>query len=79
MREIVEADGLGAIADPNDPDDLARALRDVLEQPPEDYAAMRDRCLAVTRDRYNWEAAVEPYLALIARLAREAPDSTGVG
>ena len=79
MRAIVEADRLGAIADPNDPDDLARALRDVLEQPPADYAAMRDRCLAVTRDRYNWETAVEPYLALIARLARDGPGSAGAG
>ena len=69
MRAIVEEDGLGAVADPDDPDDLARALREVLEQPPDDYAAMRERCLAVTRDRYNWETAVEPYLELIARLA----------
>lgn len=79
MRAIVEADGLGAIADPDDPDDLARALRDVLEQAPGDYAAMRLRCFAVTRDRYNWETAVEPYLALITRLVRDAPASTGVG
>ena len=31
-----------------------------------DYAAMRERCLAVTRDRYNWETAVVPYLELVA-------------
>ena len=35
MRAIVEADRLGAIADPADPDDLARGLREVLEQGPE--------------------------------------------
>lgn len=68
MRAIVEADRLGAVADPADPDDLARALRDVLEQPADDYQAMRDRCLAVTRDRYNWETAVQPYLELVAGL-----------
>jgi glycosyltransferase involved in cell wall biosynthesis len=68
MRAIVEADGLGAVADPSDPDDLARALGEVLDQPAEAYAAMRQRCLAVTRDRYNWEAAVEPYLQLVAGL-----------
>jgi glycosyltransferase involved in cell wall biosynthesis len=77
MRAIVEADGLGAIADPADPDDLARALRDVLEQPAEAYEAMRERCLAVTRDRYNWEVAVEPYLELVARLAGTAGVSAG--
>jgi glycosyltransferase involved in cell wall biosynthesis len=69
MRGIVEADRLGAIADPSDPDDLARALREVLEQPATGYEAMRSRCLAATRDRYNWETAVIPYLELVARLA----------
>jgi glycosyltransferase involved in cell wall biosynthesis len=68
MRAIVESDGVGAVADPMDPDDLARALEAVLDQPPEAYAAMRERCLAVARDRYNWETAVQPYLALVARL-----------
>ncbi len=70
MREIVEADGLGAVADPSDPADLARALREVLEQPPADYAAMRERCLAVTRERYNWETAAGPYRELVERLGQ---------
>ena len=33
MRAIVEADRLGAIADPADPADLARGLREILDQP----------------------------------------------
>jgi len=77
MLAIVEADGLGAVADPVDPDDLARALREVLEQPAEGYAAMRERCLKVTRERYNWETAVEPYLALVAGLAAGPVPSSG--
>jgi glycosyltransferase involved in cell wall biosynthesis len=77
MRAIVEMDRLGAVADPTDPEDLARALREVLEQQPEAYAAMRERCLAVTRDRYNWETAVEPYLELIARIAVGVGASSG--
>jgi len=72
MREIVEADRLGAIADPADPDDLARALREVIEQSPEDYAAMRARCLAASRDRYAWEIVVQPYLDLVERLRSTA-------
>jgi glycosyltransferase involved in cell wall biosynthesis len=68
MRTIVERDDLGRAADPLDPDDLARALEAVLDQPPTVYAAMRDRCLGVTRDQYNWETAVQPYLALVAGL-----------
>lgn len=68
MRRIVEADSLGAIADPVDPIDLARGLRAVLDQPPADLVAMRRRCLTVTRECYAWEAAVERYLALVDRL-----------
>jgi glycosyltransferase involved in cell wall biosynthesis len=68
MRSIVEADGLGAVADPADPKDLARALASVLDAPPDERAAMRARCLAVTHDRYSWEVAVEPYLELVERL-----------
>ena len=68
MRAIVEAGRLGAVADPADPADLARALREVLEQAPADYAALRERCLRVARERYNWETAVGPYLELVARL-----------
>lgn len=68
MRAIVESDGLGAVADPADPDDLARALRSILDAPADERAAMRARCLAIARDRYSWEVAVEPYLALVDRL-----------
>jgi glycosyltransferase involved in cell wall biosynthesis len=73
MRAIVETDRLGAIADPADPDDLARALREILEQGPERLSGMRDRCLVVTRTTYNWQAAVGPYLALVARITSAPP------
>jgi glycosyltransferase involved in cell wall biosynthesis len=72
MRAIVEADDLGAIADPSDPADLARALGEVLDRGPGDYAALRQRCIRVTRDRYNWETASKPYLALVERLRGSA-------
>jgi len=66
MRAIVEREGLGTVADPDDPADLARALRGLLDDAV-GIAATRERCLTITRQRYNWEAAVEPYLALVAR------------
>lgn len=69
MRSIVEELGLGAAADPADPDDLARALRSIIEQPRQDYEAMRDRCLEACRETFNWESAVVPYLELVAGLA----------
>jgi glycosyltransferase involved in cell wall biosynthesis len=77
MRAIAEADDLGTVADPADPGDLARALREVLEQPPEAYAAMRERCLTVSRDRYAWEVVVCPYLELIERLATSGREDHG--
>ena len=68
MRRIVEADGLGAAADPADPADLARALRTLLDGPAEARVALRERCRRVCAERYNWETAVTPYLALVDRL-----------
>lgn len=69
MRELVEHDGLGATADPDDPESLASALRSILDAGPDALAAMRGRCLAITRDEWNWETAARPYLALVADLA----------
>jgi glycosyltransferase involved in cell wall biosynthesis len=77
MRGIVERDRLGSVADPADPVDVARALREVLEQSSGEYEAMRERCLAVTRDRYNWETAVIPYLDLVSRLSSRRGGSAG--
>ncbi|HXG39805.1 MAG TPA: glycosyltransferase [Candidatus Limnocylindrales bacterium] len=69
MREIVEREGIGAVADPLDPDDLARAISEVLDQPAEAYEAMRTRCLQLAHARFNWETAAEPYRHLVARLS----------
>ncbi len=68
MRRIVEADDLGAVADPADPADLAAALRSILNRPAAEIEALRDRCVRVTRERYTWEVAVGPYLALVRDL-----------
>ena len=68
MRSIVEAEGIGVAADPEDPVDLGRALRAILDVSPAARAAMRDRCLRLARERYNWETAVQPYLELVGRL-----------
>ncbi len=68
MREITEREGLGAVADPASVDDLAAALRLLLETPDEARAAVRERCLEVSRTKYCWEVAVEPYLTALGRL-----------
>jgi glycosyltransferase involved in cell wall biosynthesis len=70
MRAMLEAHDLGRVADPASPDDLARALREVLEQGDDALGSMRARCLVITRDEWNWETAVQPYLALVAGLRK---------
>lgn len=73
MRAIAEQEGLGSVVDPDDPEDLARGLREIIDADPGERAAMRARCHRVALSRYNWETSVAPYLALAAQLA----DSTG--
>lgn len=73
MRTIVEAERIGAAADPTDPADLAAALRRIVDLPPDDRRAMRERALAAAAERYTWEAAVVPYLATIDALVPGGP------
>lgn len=68
MRRIVSEERIGATADPGSADDVARALRTILEAPSDERAAMRARARRLADTRYNWETAVAPYLDLVARL-----------
>jgi glycosyltransferase involved in cell wall biosynthesis len=68
MRQILEEGDIGAVADPADPADLARALRSLIDAPADERTARSDRALELARTRYNWETAVEPYLAMVDRL-----------
>lgn len=49
---------LGATCDPDDPASIAEAIRAVIDRPAADRQAMRDRCLAVAHDRWNWETEI---------------------
>lgn len=69
MRGIVEGSDIGAVADPADPRDLARALGRLVDAPEAARTAMRDRAIGLAERRYNWEMAVPAYLDLVARLA----------
>ena len=40
---------------------------------------MRARCLRVCQERYNWETAVVPYLALVSRLTSGSRDAAQAG
>lgn len=77
MRELVERESIGAVGNPGDPADLARALRSILDAPPDERAARRARCIAAAHDRYNWETAVTDYLALVTRLVPPPAEPVG--
>jgi len=66
---IEDPDGpLGAVCDPTDPDAIAAALREVLDQPAEATADLRRRVLAAAHARWTWERQVATLLEVYGRL-----------
>ncbi len=55
MAPIVRETGCGELCDPTDPADIARAIRAIVDAPPERRAAYREACLTAARDVYAWE------------------------
>lgn len=68
LREVHEAVRFGAVAR-RTPEAVAEGLRSVLDDPPGDAAAARDR----VRKRYSWAALGELYLSVYRRLTAAAP------
>jgi glycosyltransferase involved in cell wall biosynthesis len=66
LREVHQAIGFGAVAQ-RDPAAFADALEALLDAPPGDRDAARERVLA----RYSWPALADRYLEAYARLAPE--------
>lgn len=63
---------LGTVCDPADPASIARAVRTILDLPPEDRAALRARCIAAAHERWNWETESSRLVAVYAELAAQA-------
>ena len=61
FADLVRDEGLGMVVPPEDPDRLADALDAVLYEP-EIAAAARER-IAVVRERFTWETALEPLVS----------------
>jgi glycosyltransferase involved in cell wall biosynthesis len=47
------------------PADIAAAIRSILDLPPADRAAWRDRIRTTARDRYSWPIAAAAYRQLL--------------
>ncbi len=68
MAAILRETGAGLTCDANDPADIARAIRSILEATEGERAAYRDRALAAARTTYNWERQAEAYLGVVRSL-----------
>ena len=82
MRRIVldDPDGpLGAVCDPSDPVSVAVAIRSILDLPPGEQDALRERCLRAAHERWNWETESARLVALYEDLAGEVPDLAASG
>jgi glycosyltransferase involved in cell wall biosynthesis len=67
MRSIVLDDPLGPLGEvcrPDDPADIAAAIRRIVELPPAELAELRARCLAAAHARWNWETEVSGLIQL---------------
>jgi glycosyltransferase involved in cell wall biosynthesis len=75
VRRIVydPAGPLGTICDPTRPASVALAIRSILELKPAERLALKNRCLAAARDRWNWETEVQGLIETYQRIAAERP------
>jgi glycosyltransferase involved in cell wall biosynthesis len=76
MRRIVLADPylpLGAVCDPSRVDQIAAALRSIIELDADSAAGLRARCLAAAQSTWNWENESKGLIDLIGDvMARHA-------
>jgi glycosyltransferase involved in cell wall biosynthesis len=68
MARLVEAHDLGAVAGSGSAEDLAAAIRGVLDRLATDGPAWRDRIAATSAERFSWAGAESGYRALVRRL-----------
>lgn len=68
MEAILRRYDLGRVARSLGPEDLAAAIRQILDLPPAALAAERARIAAVGAERFTWPAAAERYRELVRRV-----------
>ncbi len=68
MAPYVREAECGVLCDPTSPADIARAVRAILDAPPDARAAFGRRGLAAAHERYNWEAQVAGLFVEYGRL-----------
>jgi glycosyltransferase involved in cell wall biosynthesis len=80
-RQIVLGDPagpLGAVCQPDDVADVARAIQSILDLPIDERDALRARCLQAAHERWNWEKESAKLVALYAELSAGGLTSPGM-
>lgn len=68
IAPIVTETGCGLLCDPQDPTDIARAIREIVEAPEAVRLDLRLRCLMAARTRYSWQLQARELLRVYERL-----------
>jgi len=74
MADIVGAAHAGVVCDPTSPASIAAAIREVLQQPAADLAAMRERARRAADETYNWDRQATALFEVYARVLGRPPD-----
>ena len=72
MEAVLRREDLGRVAASMAPSDIAAAIRAILELPPTERAAWRERIARTARERYSWPIAAAAYRGLVAELGAPA-------
>ena len=70
MEAVLHREDLGRVAASMDPADIAAAVRAILDIPPPEREAWRERIATTARERYSWPIAAAAYRGLVASLGR---------
>jgi glycosyltransferase involved in cell wall biosynthesis len=68
MEAVLRKEDLGRVAASMEPADIAAAMREILELPPAERDAWRERIAATARQRYSWPIAAAAYRTLVRSL-----------
>ncbi len=73
MADIIRAAGAGLLCDPTSPGAIAAALREILDQTPEERDAMSERAHRAAHGTYNWESQVDTLFGIYGDLLGQSP------
>ena len=68
MQAILEREDAGRVARSMAPEEIARAIKEILDLPAAERAAWRARIAAAARERYSWPEAAAAYRRVVAGL-----------